>query len=599
MDQHVADTGARSPRSGWRCSFLVTATGEIEPDVGPVPGDLLRRSPELVDIALALLREQQHLAYVWPLGSREPLLRVDVQIEVDHAGAAVALVGLHAEERLPHGLTLRELEVLTLLVGGLSNNSIAARLHASPRTVTTHVDRLLGKLGVPSRTAAATLALEEGLVRLPLPGGCEGFERLVLGRVASGAGRATLVPASRRICRRPLLLGAAFPLTGPAAADGAEMRRATELAVSETNARGGVAGRRVEAVVVDVDLLSESSVEQAFLKLAGEEVEALTSGYLAHQKVAHEVAADYGAPYLNAATLGAMVERVASEPQRFERVFQVCPSDVHYGPGFLSFLTRLRDRGQWQPSSNRLMVLQGAWDTSDLGYAELIESASRSRWDVAPLVHVDATEQSWQAAGELVRRAAPAAVLVGHYFVRGTVAFLRSFLTDPSPTLVYSLYAPSIPAFREELGPLAEDVLWATVTGTYSDPLARAFADRYQALHGTVPGRSHAGIAYDRANIIVSAWSRVGNPRDFRRVADEIRNCVHRGVNGAYSFAQAGQSALTYPMQTLDPSLAQAHLVYQIQDGSHRILDPAPYQDGRFRRPRWFPPPARPLVRAS
>jgi non-specific serine/threonine protein kinase len=60
-------------------------------------------------------------------------------------------------------LTPREREVLHLLTDGLSDREIAAALFISPRTAGYHVSNLLGKLGVESRTAAAALALRQGL----------------------------------------------------------------------------------------------------------------------------------------------------------------------------------------------------------------------------------------------------------------------------------------------------------------------------------------------------------------------------------------------------------------------------------------------------
>jgi DNA-binding NarL/FixJ family response regulator len=63
----------------------------------------------------------------------------------------------------PFGLTVRELEVLRLLVEGLSDREIAERLFISPHTVMRHVSSILGKLEVPSRTAAATWAVRHGL----------------------------------------------------------------------------------------------------------------------------------------------------------------------------------------------------------------------------------------------------------------------------------------------------------------------------------------------------------------------------------------------------------------------------------------------------
>jgi predicted ATPase/DNA-binding CsgD family transcriptional regulator len=60
-------------------------------------------------------------------------------------------------------LTERERDVLVLLAQGLSDRRIAENLQISPRTVGGHVTRLLNKLGVDSRTAAATYAVRHGL----------------------------------------------------------------------------------------------------------------------------------------------------------------------------------------------------------------------------------------------------------------------------------------------------------------------------------------------------------------------------------------------------------------------------------------------------
>jgi DNA-binding NarL/FixJ family response regulator len=51
-----------------------------------------------------------------------------------------------------------------LLVRGLSNRQIAARLGISPRTVATHVEHIFAKTGVATRGAAAMFALRHGLV---------------------------------------------------------------------------------------------------------------------------------------------------------------------------------------------------------------------------------------------------------------------------------------------------------------------------------------------------------------------------------------------------------------------------------------------------
>jgi DNA-binding NarL/FixJ family response regulator len=61
-------------------------------------------------------------------------------------------------------LTGRETEVLHQIVAGKSNKEIASFLFISEATVKTHINSLLGKLGVTDRTQAATTALQRGIV---------------------------------------------------------------------------------------------------------------------------------------------------------------------------------------------------------------------------------------------------------------------------------------------------------------------------------------------------------------------------------------------------------------------------------------------------
>jgi DNA-binding NarL/FixJ family response regulator len=61
-------------------------------------------------------------------------------------------------------LSERELEVLGLVAEGLTDREIGEVLFVSPRTVATHMARILDKLGVESRTAAATMAVRQGLI---------------------------------------------------------------------------------------------------------------------------------------------------------------------------------------------------------------------------------------------------------------------------------------------------------------------------------------------------------------------------------------------------------------------------------------------------
>lgn len=69
-----------------------------------------------------------------------------------------------AKLALPSSLTSRELEILALIAGGLTNAEIAARLFISPLTCKSHVSRILTKLDARDRTQLVVIAYESGLV---------------------------------------------------------------------------------------------------------------------------------------------------------------------------------------------------------------------------------------------------------------------------------------------------------------------------------------------------------------------------------------------------------------------------------------------------
>lgn len=95
---------------------------------------------------------------------------------IDSAIARVVLSSIQNENEAPivtknqkeankkYGLTKKELEVLSLIVDGLSNQEISEKLVVSISTTKAHVHNILQKLYLTDRTKAAIVALKEGLV---------------------------------------------------------------------------------------------------------------------------------------------------------------------------------------------------------------------------------------------------------------------------------------------------------------------------------------------------------------------------------------------------------------------------------------------------
>lgn len=75
-----------------------------------------------------------------------------------------AIASRLAERMLRSNLTPREVEILKLLAKGLTNKQIGRALEISDNTVRNHVNRIIEKLEVADRTAAATTAIRRGLI---------------------------------------------------------------------------------------------------------------------------------------------------------------------------------------------------------------------------------------------------------------------------------------------------------------------------------------------------------------------------------------------------------------------------------------------------
>ncbi|UTX54670.1 ABC transporter substrate-binding protein [Leucobacter aridicollis] len=143
-----------------------------------------------------------------------------------------------------------------------------------------------------------------------------------------------------------------------------------------------------------------------------------------------------------------------------------------------------------------------------------------------------------------------------------------------------------MPDSAATLGDAAEGIVWATVSGTYGDVVGKVFARAFTAAYGEGPGYSQAGLGYDLAHILISAWQHTADPSDVAGTLAVLRSTRYRGVNGSYTFGTDGQSTVAYPEETSDPSIGNARLVFQIQDGEHVRLGSPPYGDGVFRRPQ-------------
>jgi DNA-binding NarL/FixJ family response regulator len=135
-------------------------------DASKAPFEAGRARLELARVLLQLGRRGDAAA----LASRafDSLQRLGAQVEAERASRLLAVATAPEAADLTSdtlaGLSRREVEVLRLLAGGLSNQEIADRLVLSVRTVQRHVENIYAKTGAHGRAAAAVFAAAHNLV---------------------------------------------------------------------------------------------------------------------------------------------------------------------------------------------------------------------------------------------------------------------------------------------------------------------------------------------------------------------------------------------------------------------------------------------------
>lgn len=433
----------------------------------------------------------------------------------------------------------------------------------------------------------------------PILSSRRGFLRnATLGGAGSAALLAGLNSQASAQDNSPVVVGAPLPVTGVVAADGIEFRNGLELAAQEINAMGGILGRPIEILVEDTgsggdDLIA--SAGQRLIDRGGASV--LIAGYnLGSSTALPEVAADASILYMHADTVVAHNELVRSDPARYWGSFQYDPAEIYYGIGYLDYIRKLVDSGQFTPTNNKIAVITGPVAYS-INIANAIrEKAAEFGFEVSLYESVQAPISEWGPTLAKLREDPPGFIAVTHFFPQDQAQFMIQFMNDPTPSLVYMQYGASLAAFRDIAGDASEGVLYATVIGALQDEIGSSFTERYLAAFGDTASSNSGGQTYSALYAYAVSAALAGGAgaayeeEQNRKIAERMMSMIYRSPMGTMRMDPETQSAYCYPSQTIDPSLGMPHIFSQIQDKTKNglIIAPAPYGVADFQVPSWI-----------
>lgn len=582
IDKRFKDTG----RTQWVC--LVSGDGKTQIMEDRMGMEFISRFTDILSYARALLRSRLTRLVFHRPGTSAMWYRVTLQQGAQTPAGQFVIVEITMIVP-PFAMTLRELDILTLIAAGLSNEMIASRLYISTRTVAKHTERLLHKTGFRSRAGLAGYAVDQGYIRLPTPGGLNDSQlsASLIENIAhdlSVSDLANKENLSRRVALRPLTIGIPVIERGRGFADSVELIQGARLAVAEINRSGGVSGRAIQLFTTPYQAGNETEKIAAYYNMINHEVDAIISGYACYSPEAHDMVGESGIPCLHVATLNHAVERVRFV---YNNLFQSCATDIHYAIGLERFIRHIAQKFAWITARQCMAIIKPAGAELDIGIDYLCTRLKPEGWNIRT-IHVSAdTDKAWNATLTELHRIQPSVIVLASFFVEDAIRFQKIFIKKPVSGIIYNIYSPSVPAYLQQLGNCCDGVVWATTSGTCHDFFGKRFRRYYRNYFHESPGDSQAGLAYDRVNILAASWSRCIYPRIFSNIVTDLRHSINRGVNGAYFFGRR-QQCLASPDNTLDLSISQAHLICQIQHGRNVIIAPDFCADGTFRLPCWI-----------
>ena len=138
---------------------------------------ILEHDPKAAVLMLSMHSEDTWVRQALEAGARGYMLKNAVDLELVTAIRRVAAGEEVLDPQIARratlkgeretGLTVRELEILQLIVGGLSNKEIAAQLSLSANTVAVHRANIMDALGIHKTAELVVYAIRNGLVNIP------------------------------------------------------------------------------------------------------------------------------------------------------------------------------------------------------------------------------------------------------------------------------------------------------------------------------------------------------------------------------------------------------------------------------------------------
>jgi branched-chain amino acid transport system substrate-binding protein len=404
---------------------------------------------------------------------------------------------------------------------------------------------------------------------------------LALGLLAATSLAAAPALAADKIVK----IGLLGQITGKSSADGQESIRGAQMAIDEANAAGGVAGYKFELVVGDVKDGAAGDVTSSAERLLGDpDIHFMLTGYASLTNFEIDMMADAGMPYMLSATSAQTRDIIAPDPAKYWCCWSQSPSFDAYGTDVTTLVEKLAADGKLKLKNHKVAII-----SSDNVYSKNISEAMKKKfaasgWTITVDEMVPFGEvNDWRTIIAKVRQDPPDLVINADYLPNNSATFLKQFLEQPTDSLVFLQYAPSVPEFVKLTGEGSTGVLYDLLGGVIDStkvPRAQELMAKFKQRYGVESGSYGIGL-YEMTNIYFDALKKVGDPTKHKEIAGAIGATDKMAAEGRIRFDP--KTHLSVQDDDHIPIL-----FFEIWKGQRVLISPSRYATGDFQLPPWM-----------
>lgn len=403
--------------------------------------------------------------------------------------------------------------------------------------------------------------------------------------LAAGAVAAAFSGSVAQAQDKTVTLGVLGAFAGPFAADAVEGFNGAKLAAKEINAAGGINGYTFNVEQFDTKEMTPDAVLAAVERLkAAPDLGAIVTPFGSLSGFEMDYVADIGVPYMVAANSNQYRSIIQPNPDKFKNVWSLAPSYDAYQTELPTVIEEMIADGSFKPSEKTYAIIGSDNPYSMPIYAGLKKAMDAKGWkmtfdDVVPAVEIN----DWRVILNKIRATPPAVIINTEASSSNAASFMNQFMEEPTKSLLFIQYAPSVPEFVDLTKKNSTGVLYNMLGGPISAsvrPRTKEIGEKYKAEYG-YDSSIYGYICYEMVYLYADLLKKVGDPKDYAKMSAELAATDKEMVHGRVKFDPATHLSMQgpgyLPIQ-----------FYQIWDGDRITIYPKEYATGKSQTPPWI-----------